>query len=132
MLSAALVIAVVLGLWSLNVFFKKRGLQARFSSGTRFDINDSLYGYVTNTHFVLIASSLHEEILSFGRDRLQRIELGSEGDRKERKSAEVVVLEWRQDNGAPKVFKLDVYEPNSKEKAERLREFLRKNADVRE
>jgi len=126
MLSAALVIAIVLGLWSLNVFFKKRGLQARFASGTRF------YGYVTNTHFVLIASSLHKEILSFGRDRLQRIELGSEGDRKERKSAEVVVLEWRQDNGAPKVFKLDVYEPNSKEKAERLLEFLRKNSDVRE
>src|SRR5258706_2722489 len=132
MLSAALVIAIVLGLWSLNVFVKKRGLQARFASGTRFDINDSLYGYVTNTHFVLIASSLHKEILSFGRDRLQRIELGSEGDRKERKSAEVVVLEWRQDNGAPKVFKLDVYEPNSKEKAERLLEFLRKNSDVRE
>jgi hypothetical protein len=131
MLSAVLAIGIGLGLWSLTVFFKKRGLQSRFVHDTRFDVNDSIYGYVTNTHFVLIASSLHKEILSFGRDRLQRIELGSEDDKTERKSAEVVVLEWRQDNGAPKVFKLDLYEPNSKEKAKRLLEFLRKNAEAR-
>ena len=128
MLSAVLAIAIGLGLWNLNVFFKKRRLQARFSNGTRFDINDSLYGYVTKTHFFLIASSLHKEILSFGRDKLQRIERGSEVDKRERNSAEVIVLEWCQENGTPKQFKLDVYEPNSKEKANRLLEFLRQNA----
>ena len=128
MLSAALAIAIGLGVWSLVAYLKKRGLKARFAHGTRFDINDSLYGYVTDTHFILIANSIQEEILRFGRDRLQRIEFGSEEDKRERKSAEVVVLEWRQDSGTPKEFKLDVYEPDSRKKAERLLDFIRKNA----
>ena len=130
MLSAAVVIAIVLGLWSLNRFFKKRALQARFAGGTRFDINDGLYGYVTDMHFVLIGSSLQQEIPRFGRDKLHRIELGSDGVKAERKSAEVVVLEWRQDDGTSKVFKLDIYEPDSKEKSKRLMEILRNNVMV--
>ena len=129
MLGAAFAIAIGLSVWGLVVFFKKRGLQVRFAHGTRFDINESLYGYVADTHFVLIASALQEEILRFGRSRLQRIELGSEEDKRERKSAEVVVPEWRQDSGKQKVFKLDVYEPDSKTKAEQLLEFVREHAN---
>ncbi len=128
MLSAVFAIAIGLGAWSLVGYFKKRGLRARFAHGVRFDINDSLHGYVTNTHFVVIANSIQEEILRIGRDKLRRIEFGSEEDKKERKSHEIIVLEWQQDNGKAKEFKLDVYEPDSKVKAERLLKLIKENA----
>jgi hypothetical protein len=131
MLSAVLAIAIGLGLWNLVSYYKRRGLESRFAHGTRFEINDSLYGYVTDKDFVLIHAAASDELLRFGRDSLQRIELGSNEDKKQRKSPEIVVLEWIQDNGAQKEFKLDIYEPESKEKTHRLLEFIRQHSNAK-
>jgi hypothetical protein len=131
MLSAAFAIAIGLGLWSLVSSFKRRGLESRFAHGTRFDINDALYGYVTDKEFVLIHAAAHDELLRFSRDHLQRVELGSDEDKKQRKSPEVIILEWIQGNGVPKEFKLDIYEPESKEKALCLLQFIRQHSNPR-
>jgi hypothetical protein len=130
MLSAVLAIAIGLGLWNLVSYYKRRGLESRFADGTRFEINDSLYGYVTDKDFVLIHAAANDELLRFGRDSLQRIDLGSDEDKKQRKSPEIVVLEWTQGNGAPKEFKLDIYDPESKEKARRLLDFIRQHSNA--
>lgn len=128
MLSALFMILFGMGAWYLTAYFKKKKLQKRFSDSSRFDINETLYGYVNDTHFILIASALQEEILRFGRNKIQRIEFGSESDKIERKSDEVVVLEWQEENGKSKLFKLDLFEPASKSKATTLCNFIKTNA----
>lgn len=120
MLGAVIAIALGLGLWELNVFFKKRRLQGKFEGGKRFDINKSLYGYLFNTYFVIVFRKTHEEMFRIERSKVQRIALGSVEDRSNRKSAEVVVLEWLQENGTPRAFFLDINEPGSRAKAESL------------
>ena len=131
MLSVVFAIAIGLGLWNLVSYYKRRKLESRFSHGTRFEINNSLYGYVTNKDFVLIHAASSDELLRFGRNSLQRIELGSIEDKQQRKSPEIVVLEWIQDNGMSKEFKLDIYEPESKEKAHHLLEFIRQHSNAK-
>jgi homoaconitase/3-isopropylmalate dehydratase large subunit len=121
---ALLAIAAGLGLSYLYDFFKKKRFQKNFSHSERFNINGSLYGYITETDIVLVASSLSQEILRFRRDSLTRVEFGSEEDKIERKSAEVVVIEWSPPTGTSRVFKLDISEPNSNQKAMRLLEKL--------
>ena len=127
MLSALIAIAFVLGLFTLNAYVNKRELQAKLKGGKRFDINDSLYGYFFNSYYVLIFRETHEEMFRIDCSKIQSIVLGSQEIKSSRKSAEVVVLEWLQENGAPKSFCLDIEEPNSRENADNLINFLKSN-----
>ncbi len=130
MIGAVFAILLGLAMWEVKVYFNKLRLHKKFNGGIHFEINESIYGYFFNSFYVVIFRKSHKEMFRIDSRKIQNVALGSDEIKSSRKSAEVVVVSWHQDNGEPKTFCFDITEPNSREKADSLISVLKCNPNA--